>query len=124
MNRGWGDWSQFFECSKLCGGGKQLRNRSCDNPRPSHGGADCSGNAEETRTCNTEPCRGISMLMSKGTLQIIILMKLTSYQLNVINCHIISVIGTDAMIDIVSVSIHKICKKNNKQFKLSNHIRA
>ena len=67
MNGGWGDWNLFSECSKLCGGGTQLRNRSCDNPRPSHGGADCSGDAEETRACNTEPCPGISMLMSKGT---------------------------------------------------------
>ena len=50
-----GDWS---ECSAKCGGGTQRRSRTCTNPAPANGGADCKGNSFETRKCNTQACPG------------------------------------------------------------------
>lgn len=56
VNGGWTDFGPFGECSATCGGGMQERSRTCTNPPPSGGGAQCSGSAKETRACNTEPC--------------------------------------------------------------------
>ena len=50
-----GDWS---ECSAECGGGTQTRTRTCTNPAPANGGADCVGDSSETRECNTQACPG------------------------------------------------------------------
>ena len=50
-----GDWSV---CSAECGGGTQTRTRTCTNPAPAHGGADCVGDSSETRECNTQACPG------------------------------------------------------------------
>ena len=57
---GYGNWSNFTECTKSCGIGVQYRNRSCDNPVPMHGGRNCVilGNATESRSCNEDPCPG------------------------------------------------------------------
>ena len=54
----YGPWGVFGPCNKTCGGGSQLRNRSCDSPPPSHGGRNCAsiGNATEARECNTDIC--------------------------------------------------------------------
>ena len=49
MNGGWSEWS---ECSQACGGGEQTR--TCTNPAPSNGGADCSGDSR--RACNERDC--------------------------------------------------------------------
>ena len=43
-----GDWS---ECSVTCGRGNQTRMRTCTEPPPSQGGADCVGEGSETRPC-------------------------------------------------------------------------
>ena len=43
-----GDWSA---CSVTCGRGNQTRMRTCTEPPPSQGGADCVGEASETRPC-------------------------------------------------------------------------
>ena len=51
----WSEWEDG-ECSATCGGGTMIRTRSCDNPAPENGGADCEGNDEETAVCNEEPC--------------------------------------------------------------------
>ncbi|KAK6174213.1 hypothetical protein SNE40_017532 [Patella caerulea] len=56
VNGDWGEWSNFTECSVTCGGGHQHRNRSCDNPEPANGGADCSGNRVENVSCNANHC--------------------------------------------------------------------
>ena len=45
------EWSEWTECSKECGTGEQSRTRTCDNPEPEMGGADCIGEATETKTC-------------------------------------------------------------------------
>ncbi|KAL9959837.1 hypothetical protein ACROYT_G033195 [Oculina patagonica] len=51
----WSNWT-YFPCSVTCGQGKQNRTRTCTNPPPSAGGADCVGNANETLDCNSGPC--------------------------------------------------------------------
>ena len=56
VDGGWsvfGDWSG---CSAECGGGTQTRSKTCTNPAPVAGGADCQGDAEETSTCNIDAC--------------------------------------------------------------------
>lgn len=56
IDGGWTAFSAWSQCSAECGGGTQSRSRSCTNPRPSNGGAECSGDAEESQRCNTDPC--------------------------------------------------------------------
>ncbi|CAG2209649.1 Coadhesin,Hemicentin-1,Thrombospondin-2 [Mytilus edulis] len=55
-----GIWSSWFSCSLTCGGGEKIRirNRTCSNPVPSHGGKQCTGNETEhtTSECNTLHC--------------------------------------------------------------------
>ena len=52
----WGSFGGFTTCDKSCGGGSQIRTRSCDNPAPKWGGNTCAGSATESRTCNTNKC--------------------------------------------------------------------
>ena len=47
-----GGWSSFGTCSATCGGGTQTR--TCTNPAPAYGGADCVGSASQS--CNTQAC--------------------------------------------------------------------
>ena len=60
VHGGYGSWSDFSACSKLCDGGVSKRARQCDNPKPQYGGKSCKerelGTDEETKTCNTHPC--------------------------------------------------------------------
>ena len=56
VNGGWTNFGSWSECTKTCGTGTQSRNRTCTNPAPQYGGADCTGDAEESRDCNTQPC--------------------------------------------------------------------
>lgn len=39
-----------------CGDGQQVNTRSCDNPKPAYGGADCDGPYTETVTCSMGTC--------------------------------------------------------------------
>ncbi len=55
VNGGWTDWS-CGACSAECGGGVRTCNRSCTNPEPSCGGANCTGEATKTEACNTQNC--------------------------------------------------------------------
>ncbi|XP_022103007.1 sushi, von Willebrand factor type A, EGF and pentraxin domain-containing protein 1-like [Acanthaster planci] len=56
VDGGWSPWPPFNDCTKTCGGGIQVRSRSCDNPRPFNGGQPCPGEAHQTRECNTAKC--------------------------------------------------------------------
>lgn len=52
------EWSDFSSCTLTCGGGKQYRTRTCNNPSPQYGGINCSGLGpkREEVDCNTNPC--------------------------------------------------------------------
>ena len=56
INGGWAEWGDWSKCSAQCGGGRQTRKRSCNNPAPAHGGKECSTNSAESKSCNTQPC--------------------------------------------------------------------
>ena len=58
VDGGWSEWTDFTECSESCGGGTKTRSRSCTNPAPADGGAQCQGESSEEETCNTEACAG------------------------------------------------------------------
>ncbi|KAI8491016.1 hypothetical protein Bbelb_314350 [Branchiostoma belcheri] len=53
VNGGWSDWGPWSNCSVTCGNGTETRDRTCTNPAPAYGGADCDGLAQETRACDT-----------------------------------------------------------------------
>ncbi|KAL9956665.1 hypothetical protein ACROYT_G038180 [Oculina patagonica] len=58
INGGYSEWGDWNQCSVTCGEGSRTRSRSCNNPTPQHGGADCSslGPSQETGSCNEKPC--------------------------------------------------------------------
>eukprot|EP01029_Cantina_marsupialis_P005038 TRINITY_DN1534_c1_g2_i3.p1 TRINITY_DN1534_c1_g2~~TRINITY_DN1534_c1_g2_i3.p1 ORF type:complete len:1986 (+),score=537.28 TRINITY_DN1534_c1_g2_i3:68-6025(+) len=50
-------WSEWSICDYSCGGGTQYATRSCDNPSPQNGGAECNeDDLFKTQSCNTETC--------------------------------------------------------------------
>ncbi|KAK1174109.1 semaphorin-5A-like isoform X1 [Acipenser oxyrinchus oxyrinchus] len=56
-NGGWTPWTVWSPCSTTCGIGFQVRQRSCSNPSPRHGGRVCVGQNREERYCNEHlPC--------------------------------------------------------------------
>lgn len=52
----WSAWAPWGTCSVSCGGGTHDRSRSCTNPAPQYGGAQCSGSSSATQQCNTHVC--------------------------------------------------------------------
>ncbi len=46
----WTEWTEFSGCSKTCGSGSKTRTRICN-------GGKCSGEAIETKLCQTEECK-------------------------------------------------------------------
>ena len=56
VNGGWGDWTEYGECSETCGEGTQTRTHECNNPTPQYEGNDCDGSPEESRTCEIKKC--------------------------------------------------------------------
>ncbi|KAM9375674.1 A disintegrin and metalloproteinase with thrombospondin motifs 2-like [Pholidichthys leucotaenia] len=55
----WGSWSEFGQCSRICGGGVQFRTRNCDNPVPAKGGRNCTGSNYQFQMCNMNECADI-----------------------------------------------------------------
>uniref|UniRef100_A0A3Q3VTF2 Semaphorin-5A n=1 Tax=Mola mola TaxID=94237 RepID=A0A3Q3VTF2_MOLML len=61
-NGGWTPWSSWGQCSSSCGIGFEVRQRTCNNPSPRHGGRICVGQGREERgvcflLCNEKkPC--------------------------------------------------------------------
>uniref|UniRef100_A0A4W6DVZ7 Adhesion G protein-coupled receptor B1 n=1 Tax=Lates calcarifer TaxID=8187 RepID=A0A4W6DVZ7_LATCA len=51
--KGWAGWGRWSVCSQECGGGVQVRSRTC---QPEDGV--CEGTVEEGRACNPQPCKG------------------------------------------------------------------
>ncbi|XP_065934945.1 uncharacterized protein [Magallana gigas] len=56
INGGFTEWSNWTDCSKSCGGGLNIRNRSCTNPSPKYGGKHCEGSLSEFLNCNEHQC--------------------------------------------------------------------
>ena len=58
IHGGYGEWSSWNPCSKLCGPGVQNRTRKCNNPAPQYNGLGCGihGPRIENRTCQVKPC--------------------------------------------------------------------
>ncbi|CAH1263786.1 HMCN1 [Branchiostoma lanceolatum] len=52
----WSAWSQWSLCPVTCGSGQQSRVRTCSDPAPLHGGADCEGSSTEVQPCGQEAC--------------------------------------------------------------------
>ena len=50
----WKDWGVWEECTVTCGGGIQVRNRTCVGPY--YNGDDCPGSANDTKICGTTLC--------------------------------------------------------------------
>jgi len=48
----WSRWSSWTGCSYTCNGGIRLARRTCDNPKPANGGANCYGSVEKVELCN------------------------------------------------------------------------
>jgi hypothetical protein len=51
---GWGNWSEWGACSTQCGTGIMQRTRTCTNPSPAFGGAQCSGPTIDTTPCSAD----------------------------------------------------------------------
>ncbi|XP_055689829.1 A disintegrin and metalloproteinase with thrombospondin motifs 7 [Lutzomyia longipalpis] len=56
VDGGWGNWSDWTECSTTCGAGVSIQMRECNNPHPSNGGTFCIGERTRYKTCNLDPC--------------------------------------------------------------------
>lgn len=56
INGGFGLFGSWSECSVTCGEGKETRTRQCNSPVPANGGADCVGEATESRDCEKDGC--------------------------------------------------------------------
>ncbi|XP_036351171.2 hemicentin-1 [Ochotona princeps] len=56
MHGNWSPWSAWGACSRTCNGGQMRRYRTCDNPRPSHGGRACGGPDSQVQRCNANMC--------------------------------------------------------------------
>ncbi|XP_062592704.1 uncharacterized protein LOC134254174 [Saccostrea cucullata] len=56
IDGGFTDWSVWSTCTVSCGGGTRTRTRTCTNPAPENGGADCVGDRSQTENCNTQEC--------------------------------------------------------------------
>lgn len=60
VDGGYSPFTNWSDCTETCGGGEQIRTRTCTNPEPKLGGKDCSsfGLDYEKRKCNTQKCPG------------------------------------------------------------------
>ncbi|XP_038063563.1 A disintegrin and metalloproteinase with thrombospondin motifs 6-like isoform X2 [Patiria miniata] len=59
INGGWSSYQFDGPCSATCGGGQQTLRRTCDNPRPQNGGANCVGSNVQIINCNTQECLSV-----------------------------------------------------------------
>ncbi|OWF44661.1 SCO-spondin-like [Mizuhopecten yessoensis] len=52
----WTSWASWGTCTVTCGGGTSTRTRTCTNPSPQYGGANCPSTGSDTMDCNTQVC--------------------------------------------------------------------
>jgi len=64
VDGGFGEWSEYAECSASCGQGFQDRERTCNSPLPQNGGKDCASESTETRSCQLRECPGRLTVLS------------------------------------------------------------
>lgn len=60
VNGEYSEWSEWSKCSESCDAGFQKSTRSCTNPSPVNGGADCKslGSSLKTKACYIKACTG------------------------------------------------------------------
>lgn len=58
VDGGFGLWSSWTACSKTCGTGSQSRSRPCNNPTPTGGGQNCTGDSSQAKSCKIKSCPG------------------------------------------------------------------
>ncbi|XP_038055965.1 serine/threonine-protein kinase SMU1-like, partial [Patiria miniata] len=56
VDGGWTDFGSWEPCSVSCGGGITYRRKTCTDPAPAHGGANCTGIGVENSTCGNITC--------------------------------------------------------------------
>eukprot|EP00112_Aurelia_sp_Birch-Aquarium-sp1_P018684 Seg4492.1 transcript_id=Seg4492.1/GoldUCD/mRNA.D3Y31 product=Coadhesin protein_id=Seg4492.1/GoldUCD/D3Y31 len=52
VNGSYSKWGAYTPCTESCGGGTKRRSRTCDNPKPAHGGKECSEPPIQTAPLN------------------------------------------------------------------------
>lgn len=63
VDGGFGLWSSWTACSKTCGTGSQSRSRPCNNPTPTGGGQNCTGDSSQAKSCKIKSCPGEEFLL-------------------------------------------------------------
>ncbi|XP_063690504.1 coadhesin-like [Bolinopsis microptera] len=71
IDGGWSEFGDWSECSVECGGGSQTRTRTCSNPVPEYGGADCQGQSDEAQDCNTRSCPYIKLVVHCNDIEVL-----------------------------------------------------
>lgn len=56
IDGGWGNWSDWSQCTRTCGGGISTQTRDCNHPVPANGGLFCTGERRRYTICNKTPC--------------------------------------------------------------------
>ena len=54
INGNWGPWSEWSACTRTCGAGVLVSQRSCNNPAPANGGKYCTGDRKRYKICNVQ----------------------------------------------------------------------
>ena len=54
----WSQWSSWSSCSVTCDEGLRTRTRTCAEPSPQGGGADCVGSKSGMEKCKIVSCLG------------------------------------------------------------------
>jgi len=57
VNGGWSDFGAWSACSASCGAGQMTASRTCTNPKPANGGAECVGQSVLSKECNKSDCQ-------------------------------------------------------------------
>lgn len=63
----WSAWANTTTCIVSCGGGSIEQSRTCTNPAPQNGGANCQGPVQQTISCSSQPCPRIDGGWSEWT---------------------------------------------------------
>ncbi|XP_063673990.1 coadhesin-like [Bolinopsis microptera] len=56
VDGGWTDFGSWTHCTVECGGGTMTKYRTCENPAPENGGAECQGEESKSIGCHEYAC--------------------------------------------------------------------